>query len=264
MVDWVPIVAATVSALPAAGAFFVTYGRYDGAFRDNVVFLYFIGGLVLGGFLGFLTLLLYSTTATLIQLVGVALLYPIAIVALCNRRKWQGDRHAIFNSGAVGLGVAVMLGFSFTFFSLDAPRDDAQDAADAQIAAKNLSDSFGRNVTQAPAVDSTGYAFHPVLAPQGALLAVGLAGLMFGLGLLVGDGVRRKKQIVVALTGAATLIAPSIFLLGYFKDRTWLWLVLLAAYGAIYAYAAERKLMERAIPEGWKRERRRRVRAERE
>src|SRR5688500_3124262 len=112
MVNWVPIVAASMAAIPAAGVFFAAYGRYDGTFRDNVVFLYFIGGLVLGGLLGFLTLLLYGTTATLVQVAGVALLYPISLVAAVNRRKWQGQRHAVFNGGAAGLGTAVMLSFS--------------------------------------------------------------------------------------------------------------------------------------------------------
>lgn len=241
MVNWVPIVAAAEAAVPAAGIFFAAYGRYDGTFRDNVVFLYFIGGLVLGALLGFLTLLLYGTTATIAQVVGVALLYPIAVVAAINRRKWQGQRHAVFNGGAAGLGASVMLSFSFAYVLLMRPMQAA--------------------IRAGGEVDSRAYAFDPVLAPQVLALAAALAGIFFGLGLVAGDGVRRRKQFGAALLGTAILIAPSVFLLGYFKERAWLWLVLLLAYSAAFAIAAERRLLPLGVEDDARRQRRRKMRA---
>lgn len=243
MVNWVPIVAATAAAVPAAALFFVSYGRYDGHFRDNVVFLYFIGGLVLGGFLGFLTLLLYGMVNSLIPVIGLALVYPIAVIAAINRRKWQGDRHAVFNGGAAGLGVAVMLSFSLTYFLLVRPMQAAQ-------------------ALSAEPVDSIPYAFALVPATQAIMLAAGLATIFFGIGLLAGDGVRRRKQFAVALLGTAILIAPSVFQLGYFKDRSWLWLALLLAYGSIFAYYADKKLLTEGLTDEDRRQRRRKKRAE--
>lgn len=257
MVNWVPIVAAILGALPAAGIFFVSFGRYEGAFKDNVVFIYFIGGLVVGGFLGFFTLLLYATNATLIQIIGLALLYPITVVMAVNRRKWQGERHAIFNGGAAGLGASVMMTFSLLYVTMLRPMQAAQQAAD-----EALRNATGDQTSFAPDVNTVGYAFDWIQDAQGLVLSLAIAGLFFGMGLLAGDAVRRKKQLVVALTGTAILLAPSVFLEEYFRSRAWLWLVLLLAYGAIFAIAAERKLLPMGVTDDERRQRRRRARAE--
>lgn len=254
MVNWIPIVAASVAALPAAAAFFLSYGRYDGSFNDRVVFLYFIGGMAVGALLGFLTLLLFfSGISALLQVIILALLFPIATVAVINRRKWQGERHAIFNGGAAGLGAAVMLAFSFLYYRMQPPWQAAQAAAsDAWVAAGKV----GRE----PAVSSVPYAFDLFLIGQALLLAIGFAGLMFGLGLLAGDGVRRRKQFMVAFMGTAILIAPVIFLSEFMRDYVWTWVALVAAYGAIFGIAAERKLLIEGISEEDRKARRRRKR----
>ncbi|MFA5860534.1 MAG: hypothetical protein WDA16_02450 [Candidatus Thermoplasmatota archaeon] len=257
MVNWVPIVAAALAALPAAGIFLVAFGRYEGAFRDNVVFIYFIGGLIVGGFLGFFTLLLYGTNATLIQIIGLALLYPITIVMAVNRRKWQGERHAIFNGGAAGLGASVMMTFSLLYVTMLRPMQAAQQAAN-----EALRNATGNTSVSAPNLNTVGFAFDLVTDAQGLVLSMAMAGLFFGLGLLAGDAVRRKKQIVVALTGTAILIAPSVFLEEYFRSRAWLWLVLLVAYGAIFAIAAERKLLVLGLTDEDRKMRRRKQRSE--
>ena len=252
MVNWVPIVAASLAAIPAAAIFFVAYGRYDGAFQDRVVFLYFVGGLFMGGVLGFLTLLLFAffRTQPIVQVIALALLLPIAVVATINRRKWHGERHAIFNGGAAGLGVAVMMGFSFLYSRFGQPYLLAQRAAnDAWAAAGNTS--------PAPTVPSAPYAFNAVVLGQGILIAIALAGIFFGLGLLAGDGVRRRKQIAAAFIGTAIVVAPVIFLEEYFRGGDWIWVILLAAYGAIFAFAAERRLLIQGIDDEARKERRR-------
>lgn len=254
MVNWIPIVAATVAAVPAAATFFLAYGRYDGAFNDRLVFLYFIGGMAVGALLGFLTLLLFASgVLPLVQVLLLALLFPIAIVATINRRKWQGERHAVFNGGAAGLGAAVMLGFSFLYYRMQPPWQAAQTAA---TEGWKLNGSVGR----APVVPSASYAFDVAALGQAVLLAIALAGLLFGLGLLAGNGVRTRKQFMTAFLGSAILLAPAIFLEEFARDYAWLWVVLLAAYGAIFGVAAERKLLVEGVTEEDRKARRRRKR----
>lgn len=254
MVNWIPIVAASVAAIPAAAAFFLAYGRYDGAFNDRVIFLYFIGGMAVGALLGFLALLLFvSGIAAIVQVVFLALLFPIAVVAVINRRKWQGERHAIFNGGAAGLGAAVMMSFSFLYYRMQPPWQAAQ------AAAREAWEQAGK-VGREPAVSTAPYAFDWLLLGQALLLAIGFAGILFGMGLLAGDGVRRRKQFMAAFLGTAILLAPIIFLEEFVRDFHWTWVALLAAYGAIFGFAAERKLLIHGVSEVERKARRRRRR----
>lgn len=213
---------AFLAVIPVGAVFFLAYGRYDGAFRDNVVFLYFMGGLLMGAFLGIVTLFALNLGALIIVLI-LALFYPIALVAGVNRRKWQGERHAVFNGGAFGLGAALMLSFTLLFRAF-------------------------------PTLSVT------VIA-QGVLLSLGIATLFFGLGLLAGNAVRMKKQLRVALMGTAILLAPAVFLEEYMKSKAWLWLALLVAYGLIFAVAAERRLLIEGVEPEDRKSRRRRQRA---
>lgn len=224
----VTLAGAVLAVLPAAVTFFLAYGRYDGAFRDNVVFLYFIGGLMMGGLLGLISLLaLGSGLGALLVVLLIALFWPIAVVAGINRRKWQGERHAIFNGGAFGLGVSVMLAFTFLYW----------------LHANDQLETLG-------ALGVAGTA-------RGLLLAAAFAGLFFGLGLLAGDGVRRRSQFRVALLGTAIVFAPAVFLVEYVVDRAWLWVGLLALYGAIVGVAAERRLLIEGVDEEARKQRRR-------
>ncbi len=225
MANALGIVNAFVAVLPAGALFFLAYGRYDGSFRDQTVFLHFMGGLLLGGLLGFATLATYATGAILVHVLLPPLLYPVAILSIQNRRKWQGDRHAVFNAGAMGLGVAAMVSFSFLYVVV---------------------------------TDLT-----PARVGQGVLLATSMAFLLFGLGLLVGDAVRRKSPFRSVFVGAAILLAPAVFLEEYFREQAWLWLVLLVASGAVFAYAANQKLLPEGLEEDGRRERRRRRKGER-
>lgn len=247
MVNWIPIVAASLAAIPAAAAFFVAYGRYDGTFQDRVVFLYFIGGMILGGFLGFFALLLLTTIAALIVILLLSILLPIAVTAAVNRRKWQGQRHAVFNGGAAGLGFAVMMGFSILFYKLQGPYNVAFAPLQAAYDALNASE---KAAATKPSLDTVPYAFDPTLLGQGALLAIALTGIFFGLGLLAGNGVRLRKQFRLAFLGAAIMFAPMVFLEEYFSpvaSGKWTWAALLAAYGLIFGIAAERKLLVEGV-----------------
>lgn len=254
--NWVPLVCAAAAAVPSGAIFFVAYGRYNGAFRDNVVFLHFMFGLVMGGFLGAASFVLFRIDAPLLQVLGVALLFPIAVVAVINRRKWQGERHAVFNGGAAGLGAAVMVSFSLLYAQLAPPQMLAQAAADDALRA-----ATGIKDARAPPVDSVPFAFDPDILPQGILMAVALALLLFGLGLLAGNAVRVRKQLRIALLGTAIMIAPAVFLEEFLKTRVWLLGALLVAYGAVFAVLAERKLLIEGVEPEMRKQRRRRQRS---
>ena len=226
MAQLVTLANAILAVLPPAAVFFLAYGRYDGTFRDNVVFIYFIGGLLMGGLLGFISLLaLGANIGGLILVLLLALFYPVAVVVGINRRKWQGERHAVFNGGAFGLGIAVMLGFTFLYWL------------------------------------STNTAAHAGVTLDGALrgLALGgaLGGIFFGMGLLGGDAVRRRAQLRTALMGTAILVAPIVFLVEYFATQAWLWLGLLVAYATVLGVLAERRLLIQGVEDEARKQRRR-------
>ena len=218
----VSLVNAVLAVLPAGALFFWAYGRYDGTFRDNVVFLYFIGGMAMGALLGFMSLLSFVNLVPLVAVVLLALLFPIAVTVGINRRKWQGERHAVFNGGAFGLGIAVMMSFTFLYrFHLD---------------------TSWQTVARA------------------VVVSTGFAGLFFGLGLLAGNSVRLRKPFRLAFLGTAIVLAPIVFIEEYAREQVWLFPLLLAAYGLVFAFAAERRLLIEGVTEEARKARRRRRR----
>lgn len=226
-----------LAVLPAGAVFFFAYGRYDGAFRDNVVFLYFMGGLIMGFLTGFFSVLALNTLQPLMAVILLAVLYPITLTVGINRRKWQGERHAVFNGGAFALGNALMLGFTVLYARMEPLGIDVQ------------------------------------LAVMALAVCGGFAGLFFAIGLLAGDAVRRRKPIRVAILGTAVVLAPILFFhqwwraTGFLRQDAswasvaWIWVVLLLAYGAIVGFAAERKLLILGVTDEARRARRRERRA---
>ena len=229
MAQWTSLLDAVLAVLPPATVFLLAYGRYDGTFRDNVVFLYYIGGLLMGGLLGLLSLLVLGSgnLGGIVAVLLLALFYPIMIIMGVNRRKWQGSRHAVFNGGAFGLGVATMSAFTFLFF-------------------------FSKQAEATPGGE--GFVLSTI---RSILFASALTGLFFGIGLLGGNAVRRRAQLRTALMGTAILIAPSVFLVEYVVDKAWLWLALLLAYAAILAVLAERRILIEGVEEEARKQRRR-------
>lgn len=221
------VVYSIIAVLPPAGVFFAAYGRYDGGFRDNIVFLYFMGGLLMGFLLGFLTVLALGTALGIVGTILLALIFPIALTMGINRRKWQGDRHAVFNGGAFGIGVALMLGFTFLYVLY----------RNQPLTVVNLA--------------------------QALLFTAGITGIFFGLGLLSGNAVRLRKPFRAAIMGTAIMLAPTIFLFEFAASGAWLWVALLLAYGAIFGVAAERRLLVEGLSEEARKNRRRRRRAAR-
>jgi len=105
--DWLNIAQSILAVLPAAAALLISYGRYDGFFKDNIIFLYFVGGLIAG--MGVAIFHAFLGPYFLLFLLGVPLVEQFAKTVVINRRKWQGERHAVFNGGAYGAGMGVIL-----------------------------------------------------------------------------------------------------------------------------------------------------------
>lgn len=205
--NWAGIVAGTLAILPAGLVMFVSYGRYDGMFRDNVVFLNFIGGMVLGLVVGAFLRLTFLYAAPEIWFILVASLVPLVMTSFLNRRRWRGERHAIFNGGAMGIGGAAM-----TVFTLWRPEFET-------------------------------LAWTPSI--RLVLGAVAATGVLGAVGLLLGRAVLQRRPIRQAGLGALA-VAPLAFLLFEFlygPEKAWLWGALAVSYGgALYAYAVSRVL----------------------
>lgn len=122
--DWPAIFGGLLVLAPAGLVLVASYGRFDGLFRDNVVFLNLMGGMALGAVAG--AFLLFLAGSELGFLFGFALLPPLSVLAVANRRKWQGVPHAVFNAGALGTGAGVMTAL---VLARDRLRADAPGAA---------------------------------------------------------------------------------------------------------------------------------------
>lgn len=106
--DWLSIVSSTLAVLPAGLALLWGYSRYDGFFRDNVIFLFFVGGLIAGMGVAFFHAAL-ALAGGIAFVLGIPLLEQFAKTIIVNRRKWQGEGHAVFNGGTYGAGMGVIL-----------------------------------------------------------------------------------------------------------------------------------------------------------
>ncbi len=227
MVEPVRLVTGILAIVPAGALFFVAYGRYDGLFHDRIVFLHFIGGLLLGAFLAVFALIAgvavprgLQRTALFVLL--TPLLYAIAPAAILNRRKWQGDAHSVFNGGALGLGVATMTTFAFAFKALEGGLDW-------------------------------------VLVGAWTAMSLALAGAAFAVGLLLGAGVAARRPFRAAFAAAALNVVTFEVLNEYLQSRALLWPAIAVALGlAAFGVALARVMPRGVTDEAWRHRRRRR------
>lgn len=216
MFNWPGILASTGAILPAIAVLFLSYGRYDGMFRDNIVFLNLIGGMALGFLTG--VFLLYSGSP-LLFVIGAAVLVPLFATVVVNRRKWQGQRHAIFNAGALGAGAAATV-------TLLLWRDRVPTVA---------ADPLLR------------------LAAGGVAITLALTAATF----LVGAGVLDKRPFRGFALGALAALPAAFFLEEFLNSNQALWGVLGVAYGGVvYAYTTRTVLPRGVSDEDRKRVRR--------
>lgn len=103
-----PLVAGIAAFVPGLAAILVLYSPFDGYFKDNVVFLWFVGGLVVGTPAALLDAYVLAFLP-LAYVLGAPLVEQGAKLVFLNRRKWQGDRQAVWNGGAMGAGLGTMV-----------------------------------------------------------------------------------------------------------------------------------------------------------
>lgn len=216
----IPAIAAGLVALaPAAVVLFVAFGRYDGHFRDNVVFLWFIGGLF-GGMLLALFSIYVLTLGLELHALGVSLAAALAMAAALNRRKWVGEAHSVFNGGALGVGLSVMVLLAL---------------AQRYLLPKN---------------DASAWALAGLFA-----LGVGLTFTNFAAGAWVGRGIAERQPFRHAAVAAGALVVPYFILAFYaragsafgFASTTTLAAALVAGVYGLVALGVGR---ERVLPLG--------------
>jgi hypothetical protein len=223
----------------------LSYAPYEGHFRDNILFLFFMGGIFAGMALALFEILL-SLPASVpyrvcMVLLGFPILEQLVKLIVLNRKKTRGDRAIAFYGGAFGLGFATM---AVLFKS---QRD---------IRLLEYAD-LGRLL-----VDPSSALY---------LLAIGMGILLahFATGIILGDGVRTRALprafalSVLALVPLQFLVAE--FVAGVHAGRAaegLVYLPLIVAYAAGLAWWAHTRLLPKALPPNAQRKRRRALRRE--
>lgn len=240
MVDWPIVLGGVVPIVGALGVMFLSYGPYDGHFKDNVLFLFFVGGVFAGMAVAvFELLLLFPADALYVAamvLVGFPLLEQLLKMLVLNRRRYQGERTTIFYGGSFGLGFASMV-------ALFKSQREVPLTAYADIL--NL---FGE----------PGRALEFVAISVAVLLA------HFATGIIVGDGVR-TRALPRALGLSVMAMVPLQFFVFEFtaglragrEAEGLVYLPLMLAYTGALAWWAHSKLLPHALPPEAQRKRRR-------
>lgn len=238
MVEWPLVLGGIAAIVPAFGVLFASYASYDGYFRDNVMFLFFMGGLFSGvAVVVFELLLLLPRDALYIAamvLVGFPILESLLKLMVLNRRAYQGERETTFFGGAFGLGFATMV----VLFK-----------SQREIPLLGYRD-LGVVLTDP----------WPLLY----LLIVGTSVTLvhFATGLLIGDGVRRRA-LRPGMVRAIAASVPLQFLVFEFvrglaaQAAALIYLPLMLGYALALAWWAHATLLPKALPPEAQRRRRR-------
>ncbi|HVL48605.1 MAG TPA: hypothetical protein VM889_08625 [Candidatus Thermoplasmatota archaeon] len=229
------ILAGGAALAPAAVVLFAAYGRYDGHFKDTLVFLWFVGGLFLGMGLAVLALLIL-TAGLEVYSIGLALVAALAFTAILNRRKFRGERHSVFNGGAFASGASVMVTLAFA---------------------------------QAYMIPRAGADALSLLALLG--IGTGLTFSMFAAGAWAGRGIAERAPFRHAAVAAAGLVVPfflfqfyarSGLILGYGSDVALGTSALAAVYGFVALHVGRARVLPLGLPPGEARAMRRAERRE--
>lgn len=220
------LTAGLLSIVPALAVLFLVYGRYEGQFRDEQVFLLFIGGLAVGLLAGLFQAFAAASGAAALIVFGLPALEQLTKGALVNWRKFRGTLHAVFLGGSAGLGVGTMLAMRRAFGFLDAPGPDGV----------------------------------PWL--QLAITCPALVLFHFATGMTLGDGVRRESVLVPLLRASAYGVPVAWALYEYDRGRAWIWLLVVALWSAALAVYHTSRTLPLGASEEWRRARRRRLRAD--
>lgn len=243
VVDWPLLLAGAVAIVPALLILLASYAPYEGHFRDNILFLFFMGGIFGGMVLALFEVLLSLPQSVPYRIGMIVLGFPLLEQGLklvvLNRRKTQGDRAITFYGGAFGLGFATM---AVLFKS----------QRDIPLL---LYADLGRLLTDP--------------GPALYLLVLGSAILLahFATGIILGDGVRAKSLPRAFGVGVAALVPLQVFVgefvAGAQRGRPTeglVYLPLVLAYAGGLAWWAHTRLLPKALPPDAQRKRRRALR----
>ena len=113
MVDWPILFAGLIALVPGLLVLLYSFAPYDGHFRDNILFLFFMGGLFAGMAVVVFEILLLLPPDPLYRigmvLLGIPLMEQLLKLLALNRKKHQGGRETAFFGGSFAVGFASMV-----------------------------------------------------------------------------------------------------------------------------------------------------------
>lgn len=205
-INVVPLLTFTLPVIPAFFALLFGLQRFDGYFRDNVIFLFLLGGLGAGGLTSVLGVMLLVSTPFMFA-VGMPLVMAGAATAVLNRRKWHGERHSVFNGATFGAGMGIVWGFALGYRTFEA------------------------------------YGMTPRLVAELFLVSTGLVLVFFSVSAFIGSGVADRTPFRVLLLGAIGVLPATVMLNEYVQGGVLVWPVLLTAYGGLAFWLAQTRVL---------------------
>lgn len=106
-----PLAAGIGALLPGLLAILVLFSPHEREFRENIVFLWYLGGLAVGTALGLLEAYVFADRVLYAYVFGGPLLEQGAKLVFLNQRRFHGVREGIWNGGAFGAGAGATLSF---------------------------------------------------------------------------------------------------------------------------------------------------------
>jgi hypothetical protein len=247
VVDWPILLGGILGLVPALLILLASYAPYDGRFKDNVLFLFFMGGVFSGMAVALFEALLKiprgdTLYLPIVVLLGFPILEQLLKLLVLNRRAHQGQRETVFYGGAFGLGFASM----------------------AVLSASQ------RDVPLLPYREIGAVLREPLRGIEFLVVAFTLLLAHFATGIVVGDGVRSRKLgestglAVVALIPVQFLVFEfSAGVLAGRESEGLIYLPLMLAYAVGLAWWAHSRVLPRALPPEDQRKRRRMLMRER-
>ncbi|HVL88069.1 MAG TPA: hypothetical protein VM681_08730 [Candidatus Thermoplasmatota archaeon] len=230
MVDWQVVLAGLLGIVPAFGILVLAYGRYDGKFRDETMFLLFMAGLFAGFPVGLVEAWLFYA---LVVLLGFPLFEQLLKTVVLNLRRYQGQATMRFYGGSFGLGLGTILVFV---------------PAALLLRQRGLYADLG------------GVVADPI--PLLALLAMGVGTLLmhFATGIVIGEGVAVGKPFRGAAFAIAAALPHQVLWYEFFAGArdpaggvSLLWPAVALAYGLVLTRHVLRNVLPNALPPGERR-----------
>ena len=231
MVNWQLLLAGAIGIVPAFGLLVLAYGRYDGKFRDETMFLLFMTGLFLGFPVSLLEAYLFIP---IVFVFGFPVLEQLLKTVIANLPRYQRQPTIRFYAGSLGLGIGSILVFAQGVLV------------------------FGRANKYVDIVD---VAADPLLAATFATAGVAILAVHLATGILIGEGVAQGRPFRFsgwAIAAAIPIQAMAFEFLAGLRDPSGaaivpLWPALMAVYSIVVLRYVLRNVLPNALPPGERR-----------